>query len=137
MLVIGFQEFVDLNAKNLVKDLLDDDKRRKECRARLEAALQQTHGESYVERLTGTGETLVESMNRTGTEFTETLETRGNAINDRFAETAGTFMDTLNSRGDEITASLSLTGGKLVDTITSRTDELLSTLDTRVSGLGA
>ena len=44
--IVGFQEFVDLNAQNLLRD---DGGRRKECRARLEACLQSMHGEKYVE----------------------------------------------------------------------------------------
>ena len=44
--IVGFQEFVDLNAQNLLRD---DGARRKECRARLEACLQSMHGEKYVE----------------------------------------------------------------------------------------
>ena len=40
--VVGFQEFVDLNAKNLVSDDLT---RRKECRTKVDACLEQLHGE--------------------------------------------------------------------------------------------
>ena len=45
MYVVGFQEFVDLTAKNLISD---DASRRKECRSRLEGTLRDIHGEGYV-----------------------------------------------------------------------------------------
>ena len=42
---IGFQEFVDLDAKNLIRD---DTARRKECEARLDTLVGDAHGERYV-----------------------------------------------------------------------------------------
>ena len=42
---IGFQEFVDLNAQNLLRD---DVAKRRECQARVEAALRELHGEDFV-----------------------------------------------------------------------------------------
>ena len=45
MYIIGFQEFVDLTAKNL---LSQDDKRKKECQTLLATTLSAIHGESYV-----------------------------------------------------------------------------------------
>jgi hypothetical protein len=52
--VVGFQEFVDLNARSL---LTDDVARRQECKARVETVLQRLHGGRYlavqVEQLVG------------------------------------------------------------------------------------
>eukprot|EP00900_Chrysochromulina_parva_P000433 jgi/Chrpa1/10390/Chrysochromulina_OHIO_Genome00020297-RA len=45
--ILGFQEFVSLDAKNLM--LKDHEERRRECRARVLAVLQDLHGERYVE----------------------------------------------------------------------------------------
>jgi len=42
---IGFQEFVDLSAQNLVRD---DSKRRIDCKMKVEAVLQRLHGGKYV-----------------------------------------------------------------------------------------
>ena len=46
---IGFQEFVDLNAQALLREATDMHvARRRECQARLDAALAKKHGAPYV-----------------------------------------------------------------------------------------
>ena len=46
MYVVGFQEFVDLDAKNL---LGDHAARRRECAKKVEGCLERIHGEKYIE----------------------------------------------------------------------------------------
>ena len=49
MYVVGFQEFVDLDAKALLREATDmHAARRRECQARLGAAISRKHGDGYV-----------------------------------------------------------------------------------------